>query len=895
MSYFYKVRERFAFFIQKEYFCIPEHLERTKQTSEAFCAGQKTINDQRKPCNKSNSMKKGIDCFVVYTDAETTTATVSQLYNEPLVNNIYVLLREDEDCSLEGCKTMRMKSRSSSVALKRIGEAATAPYALLFGKKAKITLGYQALKRYYMVAESVDPAIVYADRYVAKDGKLTPTPTMDFYYGSVRDDFDFGSLVLISTSLLRDYLKENPTADYQYAAWYDLQLFALRRKRQAALFHVREFLYTEEEPPQSQQEGEKQFDYVNPRNREVQKEKELVCTEHLKTIGSYIDPESIAEVQVDRHEFEIEASVIIPVRNRVKTIGDAIKSALSQQTTFPFNVMVVDNLSTDGTTELIEQLAAEDERVVHIIPDRQDLGIGGCWSLAFNDARCGRFAVQLDSDDLYSGTDTLQRIVDKFYAERCGMVIGSYRICNFQLETLPPGLIDHREWTEENGHNNALRVNGLGAPRAFFTPLLRKIGMPNSSYGEDYAVGLAFCRKYKIGRIYDELYLCRRWEGNSDASLTPEQVNRNNIYKDSLRTMEIIDRRRLNEYWMGLISDEIVNDFFERQLLQWEEVRDHYAQLEKVAMKRFELEECRLDVQFNPARMVSTGAKVDAQTISQRPCFLCDAARPEEQICNPMLTKYYLLVNPHPILPKHFTISLRHHRKQQILGYYEDMMEIASMLDDMFVFYNGSLCGASAPDHLHFQAGSRGIVPLERDWLELYHPYRSRVWPISEEEYLEALNLEQVADSTGVFSLRGYVCPGIVIITRTSHANQMLFEKIYHALPIAEGQDEPMMNVLAWTYRSSGDGTKRIVSVIIPRSKHRPDCYYQKGKKQLLVSPGALDMAGLLITPREEDYQKITAEQAQSIIAECGITRDEELDVVVNFKGGVKLQNHPEK
>ena len=675
--------------------------------------------------------------------------------------------------------------------------------------------------------------------------------------------------------------------DYKYSGWYDLQLFSLRRKRNASLFHIREYLYTVEETD-LRTSGEKQFDYVNPRNREVQKEREVVCTNHLKTIGAYIEPESIAEVPVERYDFDREASVIISVRNRVKTIKDAIQSALSQRTTFEFNVMVVDNLSTDGTTEVIQELVATDSRVVHIIPDRKDLGIGGCWSLAFNDQRCGRFAVQLDSDDLYSGTDTLQRIVDKFYEEHCGMVIGSYRMCNFQLETLPPGLIDHREWTPENGHNNALRINGLGAPRAFFTPLLRKIGMPNTSYGEDYAVGLAFSRKYRIGRIYDELYLCRRWEGNSDAALTPEQVNRNNIYKDSLRTMEIIDRRRLNDYWQNNVNNEYANRLLKEQLEVWTDAREHYAQLANVETYSFTVKGCRLMAQYNPARMVSTGAKVDAETIKRRPCFLCEVNRPEEQMSDPMLKKYYLLVNPNPILPKHFTIPLRHHRKQQILDYYEDMMEMAQSLDELFVFYNGPQCGASAPDHMHFQAGSRGIVPLERDWVDVYQPARSRIWPISEKECLEAMELEPIADSTGVFSLRDYLCPGIVIITRTPHANKVLFDKIYHSMPIPEGQYEPMMNILAWSHKSSTDGSERIISIIIPRSKHRPDCYFKEGDEQVMVSPGALDMGGMMITPRKEDFKKMDGELAKSIIQECAYSLDSELNMVMKFKEGVK-------
>ena len=826
-----------------------------------------------------------IDAFVLYTDAKTTLVTLKQLKDEPLIRNIYVLMKGKESCPYMGCDVIRVEDYRSSATIKEVAKKLRAPFALLCTAKSSITFGYQAIQRMCSVAESVGSASVYADHYAVKNGETVKCPTMDFYYGSVRDDFDFGSVVMFRASTLRKYVEEFLNTNYKYSGLYDLQLFCLRRKRQAALFHIREYLYTEEELD-LRTSGEKQFDYVNPRNREVQKERELACTKHLKLIGSYIEPESIVDVSVERYDFDREASVIIPVRNRVKTIEDAIRSALSQRTTFEFNVMVVDNLSTDGTTEVIQKLAEEDTRVVHIIPKRNDLGIGGCWSLAFNDARCGRFAIQLDSDDLYSGTDTLQRIVDKFYEEHCAMVIGSYRMCNFQLETLPPGLIDHREWTPENGHNNALRINGLGAPRAFFTPLLRKIGMPNTSYGEDYAVGLAFCRKYKIGRIYDELYLCRRWEGNSDASLTPDQVNRNNIYKDSLRTMEIIDRRRLNDYWQSGVTDGMANSLFEKQLPLWKEASERYEKLEQVVTAEMEINGCKLLAQYNPARIVSTGAKVDAKTIKQRPCFLCEVNRPAEQISSPMLKKYYLLLNPNPILPKHFTIPLRHHRKQRILEYYEDMMEITSQLSEMFVFYNGPKCGASAPDHMHFQAGSRGVVPLERDWNELYKPHLSRIWPISEEEYMEAVNMYLVADSTGVFSLRNYLCPGIVIITRTPHANKVLFEKVYHALPIEEGDYEPMMNILAWSQSSTTDGYERIVSVIIPRTKHRPNCYFKEGEGQVMVSPGSLDMGGMIITPRKEDFDQMNAELAKSIIQECGMTLDAELNMVMNFKGG---------
>ena len=830
-------------------------------------------------------IKKGLDCFVLYSDAESTLITLKQLKEESLVNRIYVLMRGEEECPFMGCDVMRIGDMNESATVRKVAAAVEAPYALICFEPVKVKFGYQAIKRMVSVAESVAPAAVYADRYVIKNGQRVASPTMDFYYGSVRDDFDFGPVCLFSSPTIKKYVEDCPAAEYKYAGWYDVHLFFLRRKRLESLFHIREYLYTEE-AVDLRESGEKQFDYVDPRNREVQLEKEKIFTEHLKQIGAYIEPESIVEVSVEKHLFDKEATVIIPVRNRVKTIEDAVKSALMQRTSFEFNVMVVDNHSSDGTSDVVAKLAETDSRVLHIIPNRDDLGIGGCWALAFNDKRCGRFAVQLDSDDLYSSPDTLQKIVDKFYEEHCGMVIGSYRMCNFQLETLPPGLIDHREWTAENGHNNALRVNGLGAPRAFYTPLLRKIGMPNTSYGEDYAVGLSFCRKYKIGRIYEELYLCRRWEGNSDAALSPEQVNKNNIYKDSIRTMEIVDRCRLNDYWQEGIANEQVCQLFDTQLKTWALAREHYEQLSSVVVETFATDECDVDVQFNPARIVSTSAKVDPETLKRRPCFLCEVNRPEEQSSLPMLKKYHLLLNPNPILPKHFTIPLRHHHDQQILDYYEDMMEMAVRLKDMLLFYNGPKCGASAPDHMHFQAGSRGVVPLERDWLERYQPVRSRVWPISENEYLEALQLEDFADSTGIFSLRDYLCPGFVVITRTPHANKVLFDKLYASLPVVEGHSEPMMNILAWVQSSSYDGSQRIVSVIIPRSKHRPDCYFKEGAENMMVSPGALDMAGLLVVPREEDFQRMDADTAKAIIQECGISRDEELAAVMRFKMG---------
>lgn len=832
---------------------------------------------------------QSLDVFVVCVNAGEVKSTLEHLREEPLVQNVYLLAKEGQECDLEGTQVIRVDDFRSSAAMRRIVSTATSPYVMLCMSGTSISFGYRSIWRFCSVAVSMRAAVVYADHYAIKNGKVEQCPTMDFYYGSVRDDFDFGSVVLLNTDTLRKYVEENSDADYKYSALYDFQLFSLRRKRTAALFHIREFLYTEEERD-LRDSGERQFDYVNPRNREVQKEREEVCIKHLKIVGAYIEPECLMVASVRRHEFEMEASVIIPVRNRLKTIEDAVRSALSQKTNFKFNILVVDNLSTDGTTEVVKRLAESDSRVIHIVPTRKDLGIGGCWSLAFNDSRCGRFAVQLDSDDLYSGPDTLQRIVDKFYEEDCAMVIGSYRMCNFRLETLPPGLIDHREWTAENGHNNALRVNGFGAPRAFFTPLLRRIGMPDVSYGEDYAVGLAFSRSYKVGRIYDEIYLCRRWEGNSDAALSPEQVSRNNVYKDSLRTMEIVERCNINKYWQHNVTDDDVNQFFDRQMQLWPEPRERFRKLADVSVRDIEENGCRLMVQYNPDRVVSTGAKMDVESIRKRPCFLCESNRPLMQIGFPMFQRYYLLINPYPILPKHFTIPLRYHRNQQILPYYEDMMNIASQLNEMMVFYNGPKCGASAPDHMHFQAGCRGVVPFERDWNRLYKDSLSRIWPICDDEYQEAVNMHLVSEDTGVFSLRDYVCPVFVIATRSTNANKVLFEKLYHALPVQEGDTEPMLNILAWSERSSEEGYSRIVSVIFPRAKHRPDCFFASGDDQVMVSPGALDMGGMIITPREQDFQRMTGALAASIIQECGMPFEQEFDVIMRFKtGGGKM------
>jgi hypothetical protein len=488
-------------------------------------------------------MKKGsVQCFIAGGDISDIRQTIGNLKQSALVERVFVL---EGGSSLpqiaEGEAEIISAGRfSSSAAVKTISFLASAEYVLLYTKPLALKPGPWAIERLVQAAEDTRAGMVYADHYVLKDGTLQSNPVIDYQDGSLRDDFNFGSVLLYRTDVLKNAVARMDTG-YVHAGLYDLRLKVSQTSR---LFRVPEFLYTEVETD-TRRSGDKQFDYVDPRNREVQVEMEKACTQHLKDIGGWLKPE-FAPVGFSGFEFPLEASVIIPVRNRAKTIEDAIRSVFSQETSFSFNLIVVDNHSTDGTTEILRSLAAEDNRLVHIIPDRIDLGIGGCWTTAVMDSRCGKFAVQLDSDDLYIDNLVLQRVVDTFYAEQCAMVVGSYQMVNFRLEEIPPGLIDHREWTPGNGRNNALRINGLGAPRAFFTPVLREIRIPNTSYGEDYAVGLRISRQYQIGRIYEPLYLCRRWEDNSDAALDIVKTNNHNLYKDRLRTMELWARIEMN-------------------------------------------------------------------------------------------------------------------------------------------------------------------------------------------------------------------------------------------------------------------------------------------------------------------------------------------------------------
>ena len=481
-------------------------------------------------------MTKKINCFIAFAGEKQTLALVWQLKSSNLVNEVFVL--SPEKTEIGSAKILICKNPFSTETVKLIASHCDSDYSLIALQNQEISIGQFAVERLVQVAESTGSTMVYADYFEIKNGIQTPHPVIDFQLGSLRDDFNFGAVQLFRNDVLKSFEEH----DFLQAGYYSLRLHA---SRLGELARIPEYLFTMEEND-TRKSGEKQFDYVSGNAREKQIEMEIACTSHLMKIGGLLQP-PFKEVDFSAENFPVEASVIIPVRNRIKTIKDAVESVFSQKTDFKFNLIVVDNFSTDGTTELLAEYA-KNKKLIHLIPDRNDLGIGGCWNVGIFHEQCGKFAVQLDSDDLYSSENTLQKIVDKFYEEKCAMVIGSYRMTNFDLQEIPPGIIDHKEWTPENGANNALRINGLGAPRAFYTPVLREIKVPNVSYGEDYAVGLAISRQYKIGRIYEPVYLCRRWDDNSDASLDVVKQNAHNLYKDRIRTIELKARLLKNNH-----------------------------------------------------------------------------------------------------------------------------------------------------------------------------------------------------------------------------------------------------------------------------------------------------------------------------------------------------------
>lgn len=804
-------------------------------------------------------MHNKIECFISDKDYEALNHFANVLKTQRLVHRVH-RLDVGAICSTE--------------TIRKIAELSEAEYTLLCLKQTQITLGFLALERMYRCACDSDATMVYADYRSTKDGETELHPVIDYQEGSLRDDFDFGSLVLIRTSLLKEYKEEG---DYCFAGFYDLRLFLSRKGK---IFHLCEYLYTECEQD-LRKSGEKQFDYVNPANRDVQKEMEDACTMHLDKIDALIDTSHYRAIDFEEYSFPIEASVIIPVKNRERTICDAVRSALQQECDFQFNVIVVDNHSTDRTTSLLQEMVkkqnswmsqmsnpASDERMmqklVHIIPEETDLGIGGCWNKAICDERCGRFAVQLDSDDLYSSPYTLQTIIEAFRQQKTAMIIGSYRICDFELDTIPPGLIEHREWTDDNGANNALRINGLGAPRAFYTALVRDIHFPNTSYGEDYAMGLALSRQYRIGRIYKELYLCRRWEGNSDAALNIKQINANNLYKDRLRTLEISARQQLQKGTISLAGESSLDHFFWAQLEKWDEVRTRYDDLRNIQIRELQYGDAfTLNAQYNPTRIISTAANIDSNSINKRPCFLCGENRPQEQRIQQFDEEFDILVNPYPILPEHFTLVHAKHKPQTILKHYNKMFRFVEKYPEVMAFYNGPKSGASAPDHMHLQAGTYGILPLQKEWQML-------------SRNIEHITEEDDNDFIGLIS--DYPCVAFVIQSSTEESDSTLFRKLYDALPMEASIGEAMMNIVHW---KEGDIH---VSVVFPRAKHRPECYYLKEGQQMCISPGALDMAGLIITPRKEDFNRLTPQQAIDILRECSISATTQHEIIMKLQ-----------
>lgn len=812
-------------------------------------------------------MREKIDLFLPCEYIDDAQNALSVLHEYKTVQHIHFLVSADFAAHHqvpEGCTFVITGRLESSNTIVSIAENTDADYVMICTRHTTIGWGNNTLERFLRVADDTDAVMVYADHYKMVEGKMEKHPVIDYQSGSLRDDFDFGSLWCIKAQALADYIAQPDREEYQFAALYDLRLYL---SRVGEIFHLNEFLYSEAELD-TRKSGEKQFDYVNPRNREVQIEMEKACTQHLGKVGALIDTTFYRQPDFGEQDFEYEASVIIPVFNREKTVADAVKSALGQKANFKFNVIVVNNHSTDRTGEILDELKADN--LIQIVPERTDLGIGGCWNEAINSSFCGKFAVQLDSDDLYSSPKTLQKIVDAFYKQKAAMIVGSYRMCDFDLNTLPPGLIDHKEWTDENGCNNALRINGLGAPRAFFTPLVRQIQFPNTSYGEDYALGLAFSRRYRIGRIYDELYLCRRWGGNSDAALSVEKVNANNLYKDRLRTMELKARQHLLQGKADIMEDSSISRFFNRQLEVWTDARHRFRDLKHVETRQFS---DQLKLQWNPARIVSTGAKIDKKTLGERPCFLCDKNRPKVQMSKQIDEKFHLLVNPFPILPVHFTIPARKHQPQLIYKNYGEMHRFISLHSDLMVFYNGPKCGASAPDHLHFQAGTNGILPLQTNWQRL-----SR----------NLTDIISLNDEEKISVVRDFIVPAFVIISKSAESDEVLFRLLYKAMPQRGDETEPMMNIISWR---KGE---EFISVVIPREKHRPEAYFAEGDAQFVVSPGALDMSGLIITPREEDFRKLTEEKALSLLQECGVSEEKMNAIIAKLKASKDAEDAAE-
>ncbi len=739
-------------------------------------------------------------------------------------------------------------------------------FLFVVDSQKEIKLTANSINRLLTAAEKKRAGIIYSDFIEKKGNKLTPHPLIDYQQGGIRDDFNFGHLFLFSGAAIKAALQKYGSlpADANIAL-YDLRL---KVSIDYPIFHVSEFLYTvidkNVKPLKDKSDRvENRFAYATDKNIIHQKNMEKAATNYLKLTGAYLEARTQKAPRTNDF-FPVEASIIIPVLNRKRTIREAIQSALEQKTNFDFNIIVVDNHSTDGTTGIIKKLAKKQEKIKHIIPERHDLGIGGCWNEALYSAHCGRYAIQLDSDDLYSSPQTLQKTVDVLRKNNYALVVGAYTIVNQHLKRIPPGLIDHKEWTKNNGHNNLLRVNGLGAPRAFATSIIREIGFPNVSYGEDYAVALRVSREYQIGRLYKSIYLCRRWRENTDAHPSIEKQNRNDFYKDALRTMEIKARQLLNKKKKEL-ADRIFAtypggkqksltglclNFLEEQKKSWPGLAHSYQNLANISTRSISCNSYKVDLQFNPQRAVSSGAAVDRESIKNRPCFLCTDNLPAQQQGILYRKDYLILCNPASIFDKHFTIAHLRHQPQTIAASLIMLTNLAYDLAPGFtVFYNGPACGASAPDHLHLQAIPKNALP-----------------------FMETSKTQSpIKEISGVNFYTGEKLDRAVVIM-SGKSRKSLQEQFNRLIKITQkitsSGSEPMFNVLC-TYE---DNTWRLI--IFLRQKHRPDAFFLEGEKRIFVSLGAIDMAGVIITPMEVDFHRLDATAIRDIYREVSLNQD---------------------
>ena len=750
-------------------------------------------------------------------------------------------------------------------------------YLLAIDSGVDVQCQEHSLQRLFAVARDTGAGLVYPDFLTSVANGPAAHPLVDYQPGSIRDDFNFGHFFILSSEAIRAALKKYgaPGTDPD-TVLYDLRL---KISLDSVILHLPEFLYTvstKKQPGKKDGTSETHFNYVAKENFIRQKKFEKIATQHLKRIGAHL-PACTKQARRDTADFQWEASIIIPVLNREKTIADALDSALGQQTNFPFNVIVVDNHSTDKTANILKKYAAKYSNMMRLVPKRRDLGIGGCWNEGIYSPHCGRYAIQLDSDDLYSSPKSLQTIVNTLRRGKYAMAVGSYTLVNERQIEIPPGLIDHLEWTSRNGHNNLLRINGMGAPRAFDTNVLRRIGFPNVSYGEDYAVALRLTREYKIGRIYESLYLCRRWADNTDAGLSVEKQNRNDFYKDRLRTMEIQTRQLINagrqiqkvprsisSYPVSAIftGEEktalsgLCKTLYHSQKRVWPEFADACRDLAGIRKRQLSCGNYTITLQYNPARAASGGALVDKESIKKRPCFLCRKNLPPGQQGILYRDECLILCNPAPIFKQHFTVVSLRHRPQNIVSSLHRLLQLsADAAPDYIVFYNGPACGASAPDHSHFQMIPSNALPFLNE--------------------LNKLTMTKVVSSVRITA--GSQFNRAVIVMESGNADD-LKKQFIHLLNIVRQvlakRDEPPVNVIcAFT------GNVWRLTIFL-RRKHRPDAYFAEGNQNIFISPGAIDMAGVVITPRLSDYERLRCSTLRKIYNEVSL-REETLGQIL--------------